>query len=685
MQSQAKCRLQDNRYGHQEIATAVAQKAAQADPEFPLRVFTVGIGNMSNAGRKTCSAVADAGHGLYSLAEESRDIMSDCTALFEAGRTFVLKNVSVDWNVSPRPVLQTPSEISALQADAHVLVHALVEDGMGPVPEWVVVNAQRDGIGEVLNFVVPVQEIKLARTSARRDHRLQLMHKLAARGIVADRQRGSITRDDADTVTRLGMQYRLRTPFTPLVAVNTTTGQTVAVSSTAHTVPPATDGEQGPHSVSLPANARTPLPATISHSTPRAPVASLSHPRGTSAVSAPSENEIYEFPLTLTDPVVVHDVRPPILSPRNAVEARSGPAVNISDEVEPVQETARRASTAIKSAVAGKAPAPPLNPAPLQPVGANDIISHLWRPDYWMCLVICGRKRHANDMPKSNAPNMTTSNDMPQDVRITPSNLGTAMAVASQAPVSSLADATSPTAKASYPPPSERTLLYLPSRSVNFFDTSARCPSTKKITNWKLALFGTPKPRPFCEIRKQEIELQVQEFIARRRDAMKTASHGPKADYYADTSEDEEVDAEKVVEAQPEDDVDGSLACTDGSVAQMDSIAERLILMQAPDGSFPPILKLAQTIGAPNCLEEANQASVEKSVWATALAVMFLRKCLRSQRVLRRRIVAKATEFLEASGMSQNEIEQLLHRARAALGPNVAAPANDLAIDIEPR
>lgn len=685
----------------------VAQEVAQANPDFPLRVFTIGIGNMSDAGRKTCSAVADAGHGLYSLAEESEDIMADCTALFEAGRTFVLKNVSVDWKVSPRPVLQTPSNIPALQADAHVVVHALVEDGVSPVPEHVAVHAQRDGVGEILNFIIPVDEIKLTRTSVRGDRCLPLMHTLAARGIVADRQRDSpisITHDDADTITRLGMRYQLQTPFTPLVIVNASTGQTVAVSSTTHKALPTIDGEQQPRALAFLVNnappAPIPLPDATLNPAPHTPAAPSVHPRAVSAISAPSENEIYGFPLCPANPVTAHDARSiPCL---RDMEARSspGPGVNVPDRVERVQRPVRRTSTVIDSVVAGHTPVPPLHPAPIQPVGESDIISHLWRPEYWMCLIICGRQRYVNDMRRSNAPTRSTSNDgTPQDDQNTPSNPGTAAAVtyaaAPQIAACLSADATSPTAKASsvsrgsvntpFAPP-EQTLLYLPSRPVAFFDTSARCSATNKITDWKLALFGTPKPRPFCKTRKEEIDRQVQEFVERRRAATKMASKGPEAheyDSHAGNDEDEEVDTEKVVEAQPEDYGDGPR--TDGSAARMDSIAERLILMQAPDGSFPPTLRLAQMIGIPDCLEQARQAGVEESIWATALAVMFLRKCLRSHRALRRRIVGKATEFLERSGVSKEEIEKLLHRAQTALGPSVSAPANDLTVDLIPR
>lgn len=186
------------------------------------------------------------------MATESESIITKCAKLVRASRTYLLKNVSVDWGVRNdlaemyrtgttelKIVLQGPTQLDALYPGNRFIVFGLIEDKDFVIPREVVVAAQRDGFGDVLRFSMPVHLVEDMSAEQSR-HGTRLLQTLAARRIIMDLEDYYQTNSSPATkelIIRLGTEYQLASQFTSFVAVDRRTdGETVRAEETSHYV-----------------------------------------------------------------------------------------------------------------------------------------------------------------------------------------------------------------------------------------------------------------------------------------------------------------------------------------------------------------------------------------------------------------------------------------------------------------
>lgn len=216
----------------------VRSASSKAHSDAPLRVFVLGIGN--SVSTDLCKLLADAGNGEWLHATTADSILSKCATLVGAGRSFVVKDVTIDWGypteltqhdhpdaevrllMDDQTLQQAPPTITKLYPGLRLRVFALITGLKGPVdlPRNVIIRAQRDVDGEEYTFPVPVEQVKFERENSR----VHLMHTLAARRMIADLERleraQQISEAQSKQATvRFGEQYGLASRYTSFVAV----------------------------------------------------------------------------------------------------------------------------------------------------------------------------------------------------------------------------------------------------------------------------------------------------------------------------------------------------------------------------------------------------------------------------------------------------------------------------------
>ena len=192
----------------------------------PLRVFTLGIGESTSTAM--CEGIARAGNGLCLMAAISEGIIGKCSKLVRASRTYILRNITIDWGTSDglhaQGVWQAPAQILSIYPGTRLIVFYMVEDEAFLPPKEVVIRAQRDGFGEVLQFAVPVQCVEFPSNNSR----ARLIPVLAARRAIEDIEdnHSEYTEQDLKTrIVRLGTQSQLVSGCTSFVAVDRRTGE----------------------------------------------------------------------------------------------------------------------------------------------------------------------------------------------------------------------------------------------------------------------------------------------------------------------------------------------------------------------------------------------------------------------------------------------------------------------------
>lgn len=159
------------------------------------------------------------------MAVNSESIIGKCAKLVRAGRTYILRNVKINWgigNTNLNVVRQGPAQVDSIYPGNRLLVFNLIEGGDIQVPKEVVISAQRDGEGEVLRFTVPVQQVHDMSAGLSR-HGTRLIHVLAARRIIMDLEDNSkadVSPAVKSSITRLGIEYQLASRFTSFIAVD---------------------------------------------------------------------------------------------------------------------------------------------------------------------------------------------------------------------------------------------------------------------------------------------------------------------------------------------------------------------------------------------------------------------------------------------------------------------------------
>ena len=179
-----------------------------------------------------CEGIARVGNGICLMATTSEDIIGKCSRLVRASRTYILKNVTLDWGARPnifdgihtgnsdfKSVFQAPSTLPAMFPWSRFIVFALIENREFVPPKEVVIRGQRDGSGEMLNFSVPVQLVPFSSQY----HPRPLVQTLAARCAIteledAEKVNSSVRNDN--TIIRLGTQYQLASTYTSFIAVD---------------------------------------------------------------------------------------------------------------------------------------------------------------------------------------------------------------------------------------------------------------------------------------------------------------------------------------------------------------------------------------------------------------------------------------------------------------------------------
>ena len=226
----------------------VEQAVKQASANAPVRVFTLGIGETTSSA--LCEGMARVGNGVCLMATTAETIIGKCSRLVRASRTYILKNVSVDWgvrtdlaeayrtgNTEIQGVRQAPANVGAMYPGNRFIVFALVEDGAFVPPKEVVIRAQRDGHGEILQFSVPVQLVEFPPEH----HPQPLIQTLAARRAIMDIEdssRGFPSPDAKSLVVRLGTRYQLASKYTSFIAVDKRTKSEISRDVEEHAYTP---------------------------------------------------------------------------------------------------------------------------------------------------------------------------------------------------------------------------------------------------------------------------------------------------------------------------------------------------------------------------------------------------------------------------------------------------------------
>ncbi|EKM57240.1 uncharacterized protein PHACADRAFT_254902 [Phanerochaete carnosa HHB-10118-sp] len=557
------------------IIEAVDKSVQKARPNASLRVFTLGIGNTTSSA--VCEGIARAGNGVCLMATTSESIVGKCSKLVRASRTYILKNVFVDWGVGTdlnrlRAVRQAPAPVSAIYPGNRFIVFALVEDEKFTLPREVVIRAQRDGQGEVLQFRIPVQIVEFPP-----DHpHPQLIPTLAARRIIMDLDDKSRTQCPPDiktTVIKLGTEYQLASKFTSFVAVDRRTEEQIMGQ--------IREGVR------------------------------LGLPRYVPPYDPTIENDSGEEEW---DAVIPQSVDYSLLEARGLPRARGAPPPYGATPPVPTVVSAQPAMVTPSSRPGMVAPsfrsarafASPAEGAPviIPPVGALGVSPAGFVPDDPLARAIHNTSRAGASMvpAKRNSANLGSS-------------LKNALSGIS---LRRSSDASSPSS---------------PQRRSSGIFGSLRGGSSSQ---------SAPPPATSHAVRRQQVDpgptsYNLPPIIMMTRDTEPVASQPLSLHAFS-----EEYGASPVTSHTAEDMVVG------------------LVRFQSFDGSFPPTAQLEAIVGK-NLLSEAEKLEVDPKVWATVLAVAYLKKYMRDQPELLDGLAEKAMEFL--SRIQNDTLQTLLARA----------------------
>ncbi|EGO18866.1 hypothetical protein SERLADRAFT_412065 [Serpula lacrymans var. lacrymans S7.9] len=233
--------------------SVVRNALSAANPNCPLRVFTLGIGEQVSTAM--CEGIARAGNGECLLAVTTESITAKCAQLLRAGRTRLIEHISVHWHgsgtppsvsfseprtgissastsmvqlVPPPTIQQAPYQITKIYPGMRFIVFAITT--YSTVPAEVKLCAKIEGEFDEVDLIVPVIEVKRFKHAKTN---VPLIHTLAARRLITDLEddraplpavvgiapSGDVIKKAA--IVRLGLRYQLLSQYTSFVAVET--------------------------------------------------------------------------------------------------------------------------------------------------------------------------------------------------------------------------------------------------------------------------------------------------------------------------------------------------------------------------------------------------------------------------------------------------------------------------------
>lgn len=173
-----------------------------------------------------CEGIARAGHGLCLLASTSESIVGKCARLLRAGKSSILKDISVDWGSVAAlsfPVQQTPHHIRQIDPGMRFVVFAI--SAQRSIPKDIVIRGRIDDVATPIEISVPVELVK----SSSDDISIPFIHTLAARRLITDLDEGQIPLPNSEPtasaeslrkarIVEIAERYQLASKHTSFVA-----------------------------------------------------------------------------------------------------------------------------------------------------------------------------------------------------------------------------------------------------------------------------------------------------------------------------------------------------------------------------------------------------------------------------------------------------------------------------------
>ncbi|KAG6891105.1 hypothetical protein C0995_014195 [Termitomyces sp. Mi166 len=239
--------LTDGEVHGDDAIQAVSDAVGQASRTAPIRVFTLGIGDQVSTA--TCERIAAAGNGVYLYATQAESIVGKCARLFRAGRTPILRDVTIEWGipdehlrldgslsprtiaVSPPAIQQAPAQVNNVHSGTQTIVFAIIQLRKISVPQTVYLRGRLDNDdnddSSFHSIPIPVKEVHL--DSAKKG--LPMIHTLTAWRLIQEHEgkRAKLpsttmpaSEDDIRkaVIVGLGEKYQLVSQYTSFVAID---------------------------------------------------------------------------------------------------------------------------------------------------------------------------------------------------------------------------------------------------------------------------------------------------------------------------------------------------------------------------------------------------------------------------------------------------------------------------------
>ncbi|KAG6868246.1 hypothetical protein C0993_005820 [Termitomyces sp. T159_Od127] len=272
--------LTDGEVHGNDAIEAVRDAVAQAPKSAPLRVFTLGIGDQVSTA--ICEGISTAGNGVCLYAVQAESIIGKCARLFRAGRTRILRDVTIDWGIPDEclrtlsstssgqiavpslAIQQAPTQVNNVHSGTLTIVSAIIQLQDISIPRTVYLHGRLDNNGSPFEpLPIPVETVRLDGANKG----LHMIHTLTAWRLIKEHE-GKLgqlpatmipgSEDDIRkaVIISLGERYQLVSQYTSFIAIDS--GQNArrhfriqATSRDNLRQPDATSHDQGKNSLSF--------------------------------------------------------------------------------------------------------------------------------------------------------------------------------------------------------------------------------------------------------------------------------------------------------------------------------------------------------------------------------------------------------------------------------------------------